>query len=210
MNPHTPARHDHETLIDAAPLPAGSHPQRARTTRTPAACLAALFAALLTILCAAPPQASAGAYRDPITGSPRPSMVTRAFDPPAQDWLPGHRGVDLFAAPGQPITAAGSGTVNFAGVIAGTPTVSIDHPDGIRTTYQPVLARVRAGDTVTVGQVIGILSTPTDGHPGLSWGAKWAERKADYINPLSLLDSPVIRLKPVGEPADRPGANAPH
>ncbi|GAB3941099.1 hypothetical protein GCM10028828_05860 [Corynebacterium tapiri] len=80
----------------------------------------------------------------------------------------------------------------FAGVVAGRPSISIDHPDGIRTTYTPVHARVKEGDSVSEGQVIGTLA---HGHPGLHWGV--LKGKDHYIDPLSLLDVPEIRLKPV-------------
>lgn len=121
-------------------------------------------------------------------------QMLRAFDRPEHNWLPGHRGADLGLPVGGQVLTAGDGTVAFAGVVAGTPTVSVDHADGVRTTYQPVHARVSRGDVVHEGQIIGVLGHPTDGWPGLHWGARRGE--ADYVNPLSLLDTPVIRLKP--------------
>src|SRR6266508_2658497 len=41
---------------------------------------------------------------------PRPEVV-RGFELPAKPWLPGHRGIDLLGAPGQPVLAATSGTI---------------------------------------------------------------------------------------------------
>ena len=92
------------------------------------------------------------------------------------------------------VVAAGDGVVAFAGVVAGTPTVSVDHTNGLRTTYQPVHARVARGEEVREGQMLGILGHPVDGWPGLHWGAR--RGPDDYVNPLGLLDAPVIRLKP--------------
>ena len=43
-----------------------------------------------------PSRRAAGRFRWPLDGPPRP---VRRFDPPPQPWLPGHRGVDLAAAP---------------------------------------------------------------------------------------------------------------
>ena len=43
---------------------------------------------------------------------PRPAVV-RTFDAPAPDWNRGHRGVDLAGKPGQPVYAAGAGTVEI-------------------------------------------------------------------------------------------------
>lgn len=147
---------------------------------------------LTLLLLAAPPAAEA--YVSPATGSPEVSRVLRAFDRPEHNWLPGHRGVDLDLPVGAPVLAAGDGTVAFAGAVAGTPTVSIHHADGIRTTYQPVHARVAEGETVREGGVIGTLGHPVDGWPGLHWGARTGPD--DYLNPLSLLQLPTIRLKP--------------
>lgn len=145
-----------------------------------------LVVLVLLVACAAPAQA----YVSP-TGTVH---VLRAFDRPERNWLPGHRGVDLALPVGGQVTAAGDGVVAFAGVVAGTPTVSVDHADGVRTTYQPVHARVSRGEEVREGQVIGVLGHPVDGWPGLHWGAR--RGATDYLNPLSLLDAPVIRLKP--------------
>lgn len=149
---------------------------------------------LLTLMCAAP---AAGAYVDPSTGEATAGRVLRAFDRPEHNWLPGHRGVDLALGIGEPVLAAGDGMVAFAGLVAGTPVVSIDHADGVRTTYQPVHARVETGESVTAGQTIGILGHPVDGSPGLHWGARSGPERRDYLNPLGLLEAPTIRLKPL-------------
>lgn len=135
------------------------------------------------------------AWVDPTTGHSYATSVLRPYNPPPKNWLPGHRGVDLGAEIGDSVLAAGDGTVAFAGVVAGTPTISIQH-QGIRTTYQPVHAWVSQGEVVAEGQVIGILGHPFDGYPGLHWGARTGEDQ--YMNPLDLL-SPTIRLKPVDE-----------
>ena len=128
-------------------------------------------------------------------------VVCRAFDPPDPDWRPGHRGVDLAGTPGQPVYAAGAGTVVFAGLLADRPVVSVAHPGGLRTSYEPVAATVRAGQLVTASSALGRLAP---GHPGcpapacLHWGAMWGPAaRADYVDPLGLLVSTPVRLKPL-------------
>ncbi|MCQ9342378.1 M23 family metallopeptidase [Corynebacterium kozikiae] len=160
--------------------------------RRPARLLLVLLCIILTLLTSIP---AARAYVHPISISERVHGVLRAYDAPTPNWLPGHRGVDLLAAVGAPIFAAKEGVVAFAGVVAGTPVVSIDHPDGLRTTYQPVHARVAAGEEVTQGQLIGTLGHSTDGYPGLHWGVR--DGPDSYRNPLGLLKPPIIRLKPL-------------
>jgi murein DD-endopeptidase MepM/ murein hydrolase activator NlpD len=130
-----------------------------------------------------------------------PPAVVRAFDAPSPNWNRGHRGVDLAGEPGQPVYAAGAATVVYAGMLAGRRLISLAHPGGVRTSYEPVEAAVRVGQRVAAGAVIGELAA---GHPGcpaaacLHWGAMWGPAaRADYIDPLGLLASTPIRLKPL-------------
>ena len=135
-----------------------------------------------------------------------PLTVVRAFDPPAARWLAGHRGVDL-AAPGHvAVRAAGAGVVTFAGLVAGRGVVVVGHVGAggqLRTTYEPVAASVVAGQAVDAGEPIGLL-TVAGGHCRprlcLHWGAL---RGGSYLDPMSLLDPPALRLLPLG-PATLP------
>ncbi|WP_433391331.1 peptidoglycan DD-metalloendopeptidase family protein [Micromonospora sp. KLBMP9576] len=139
-------------------------------------------------------------FRWPLDGVPRP---VRRFDPPPRPWLPGHRGVDLAAAPGATVRAAGAGTVLFAGLVAGRPVVTVGHADGLRTTHEPVSPAVRPGASLAAGAALGTLLA---GHPGcpapacLHWGLR---RGADYLDPLALLGLGPVRLLPLdgAEPA---------
>jgi murein DD-endopeptidase MepM/ murein hydrolase activator NlpD len=149
---------------------------------------------------AAPPSATAhAAARVPGWVSPLggPPEVVRPFDPPARPWLPGHRGVDLAGIPGAPVRSAGVGVVVFAAPLAGRGVVSIEHPSGLRTTYEPVTATVAAGDAVGPGTTIGRLDA---GHPGcpvaacLHWGLR---RDLTYLDPMLLLRPVRVRLKPL-------------
>ena len=130
-----------------------------------------------------------------------PPAVARGFDAPSPDWKPGHRGVDLPGTPGQPVYAAGTAIVVFAGLLAGRPVLSLAHPGGLRTSYEPVRASVRVGQRVTAETAIGELVA---GHAGcrsaacLHWGAMWGPASgAHYVDPLGLLRSTPIRLKPL-------------
>lgn len=126
-------------------------------------------------------------YSSPVDSTPR---VLREFSIGEHNWLPGHRGVDVAASVDLGVLAAGSGRVIFAGVLNDRSLVSIEHPDGIRTTYEPVSPVVSVGDQVEGGQVIGTLD---GGHclfeSCLHWGAK--RGSDDYINPMSLLAGPI-------------------
>jgi murein DD-endopeptidase MepM/ murein hydrolase activator NlpD len=137
--------------------------------------------------------APVGGYRWPLDGSP---AVVRRFDPPPQPWLAGHRGVDLAGTPGAVVRSAGPGTVAFAGAVAGRGVVSVQHPDGLRTTYEPVEASVATGAPVGAGSPVGALVA---GHAGCPVAAclHWGLRRGDgYLDPLMLLGSGRVRLLP--------------
>lgn len=176
--------------------------------RLAAALLAtALSAGLTTVPTAAAPESPPGAPPGSAPAGnhlrPVPGTVLAPADIPDQNWLPGHRGVDLDAASGAAVRASAAGTVRFAGVVAGTPTVSVDHGGGLRTTYEPVLAQVRVGEQVGRGQILGELadhaSLPGTARrdPGLHWGAVLgppAEDAERYIDPMTLLGPVQVRL----------------
>jgi murein DD-endopeptidase MepM/ murein hydrolase activator NlpD len=131
----------------------------------------------------------------------------RRFDPPPRPWLAGHRGVDLSAGRSAVVRAAGAGTVIYAGRIAGRGVVSVAHPGGFRTTYEPVASALQAGDAVVAGAPLGRLDP---GHPGcpavacLHWGLRQGER---YLDPLALLGLGRVRLLPLA-PGGRVSAAA--
>ncbi|WP_233712266.1 murein hydrolase activator EnvC family protein, partial [Kribbella turkmenica] len=108
----------------------------------------------LSAATAVPAAAAADPAVWPLT--PRPAVV-RAFDLPAEPWLPGHRGVDLSGSPGQPVRAATAGTITYAGQLAGRGVVVISTGPR-RTTYEPVVPSVEVGTAVRPGSVIGRLS----------------------------------------------------
>lgn len=137
------------------------------------------------------------AAADPVRVLPVPGPVLRGFLVGEHDWSPGHRGVDLSGPTAGPVVAAAAGTVGWVGTIAGVPMLSIQHPDGLRTTYQPVVALVAAGDQVAAGQEIASLAA---GHcPSgacLHWGLRDGET---YLDPLAWLgggSDAAVRLLP--------------
>lgn len=121
-----------------------------------------------------------------------PVAVLRAFDPPEQPWLSGHRGVDLKVKQGTPIRAVDHGTVVAAGTVVDRGVVSVRHPNGIRSTYEPLVTEVHVGEVVAAGQQIGVLQAHPPGSPhspgSLHLGAKLDSNT--YVDPLSLLLGP--------------------
>jgi len=130
--------------------------------------------------------------------SPRPAVL-RAFDPPAKPWLSGHRGVDLEAAQvGAPLISPAAGTVSFVGTVVDRPVITIDHGNGLRSSFEPVASSLAVGSAVAEGDVLGQVQ---DGHcgpapPCLHWGVRRGE---DYVNPLAFVMDlrPSVLLQPI-------------
>lgn len=180
--------------------------------RTPArqwaATLACTVLATLLLSCIGARNAPR-AWADVGLAPPVAGRVLDGFAPPAQRWLAGHRGVDLAAEIGDPVRSATAGVVVFAGVVAGTPTVSVQLPDGRRTTHQPVLAVVVVGQAVAAGQILGELAAGSHCAVAcLHWGLL---RGKTYENPLSLVGVQTdtrtrgpVRLWPAGHKPSQP------
>lgn len=121
-----------------------------------------------------------------------PHTVLRRFDPPEVKWGSGHRGVDLAAGVGSQITAPSDGVITFAGKVAGRGVLTLRHPQGFDTTYEPVTDTLSVGSAVHRGDRIATLDS--GGHcpqSCLHWGYKL---DADtYRDPLTL----VTALRPV-------------
>lgn len=120
--------------------------------------------------------------------------LVRDYSPPPVPWAVGHRGVDLALPVGTPVRASAAGTVAFAGTVVDRPVVSVQHRDGVRTTYEPVVPLVKAGEDVSRGQVIGLLAAGHCEAGCLHWGAR--RGADDYLDPLSLLRA-LVRLLPL-------------
>jgi hypothetical protein len=162
--------------------------------------LAVLGALVLAVAAPAAAAPSLGLARPGATWvAPLPGrlVVLRRFQPPPSPYAAGHRGVDLAAAVGTEVRAAGAGTVTFAAALAGRGVVTVTH-GSLRTTYEPVAASVAAGQAVAAGQPVGRVGAPS-GHcrPGVSclhWGLL---RGSTYLDPLLLLGRVPVRLLPL-------------
>jgi murein DD-endopeptidase MepM/ murein hydrolase activator NlpD len=127
--------------------------------------------------------------------------VLRGFDKPPEPWLSGHRGVDLEASGSEDIRAPADGRVSFAGWVVGRPVLTLEHPSGLRSSFESVETDLSKGDTVSRGEVVGHVSTPwhCDDRACLHWGVRRGE---EYLNPLQfvtdLRPSVLLPLPPGG------------
>jgi murein DD-endopeptidase MepM/ murein hydrolase activator NlpD len=173
---------------------------RRRAPRTVAASWLLVAVLPLSVLCmsgasATTPAPSRIRYGWPILGA---ISVERGFDAGAGTYGAGHRGLDVATAPDQVVLASAAGTVSYAGTVAGRGVIVIDHPDGIRTTYEPVTPLVNRGQIVRLDQPIGVISG-VHGDFALGTVLHWGARRGDfYLDPASLL-RPLgpVRLVPI-------------
>jgi murein DD-endopeptidase MepM/ murein hydrolase activator NlpD len=139
----------------------------------------------------------------PLGGAPAPGhppTILRPFEPGVHRWDRAHRGLDLVdPAGGLGVTAAGPGTVVFAGRVFGLGVVVISH-GALRTSYEPVAPApsLTVGTAVVGGQPIGTLEP---GHcpaaPCLHWGLLTGHGHAvRYYDPMILFGSGRVRLEP--------------
>lgn len=147
-----------------------------------------LVPASLAVGSAPAPSRTAPSWQWPL--QPRPPVL-RDFDPPPQPWLSGHRGVDLGAADdGAEVTSPADGTVSFVGTVVDRPVLTIDHGNGLRSSFEPVQSTLAKGTPVLAGQVVGTVGS---GHCGAAPCVHWGVREGgDYVNPLKF----VMDLRP--------------
>ena len=114
----------------------------------------------------------------------------------------GHRGLDLAGSTGQGVLAVEAGTVAHVGRIAGRGTVTVLHPSGVRSTYEPVEPAVTVGEVVARGSRLGELAG--DGsHCRPSCLHLGAVRAHTYLDPLVFLTGGrPVRLLPLAQVPD--------
>jgi hypothetical protein len=164
----------------------------------------ALAAVLLWL--ATPPAAAAATPRWhwPLRGE----LTGRFRVTPASPYAAGqHRGIDIAAAPGTPVGSACSGTVTFAGAVPrGGLGVTVRCGRLAATHLGLGAVAVRAGSRLAPGTRLGTL-----GREGrLRLGARVADRRFGYVDPLGLLAPDPVPPPPLGgAPRARPAAPSP-
>jgi murein DD-endopeptidase MepM/ murein hydrolase activator NlpD len=112
-----------------------------------------------------------------------PVRIVEPYEAPAHEYGPGHRGIDLAAS--GPLRAPADGVVAFAGPVAGRGVLTIDHGDGLVTTFEPVDTGLRPGTAVTRAAEVAVPATGGHTAPGaVHFGVRL---DGDYINPLLML-----------------------
>ncbi len=119
---------------------------------------------------------------------PMLTQVVDPFRPPAHIGAPGNRGLEYGNSDNQVVAAAASGYVRFAGPVAGRKAITIQHDDGVRTTYTGLLEIwVATGMMVSQHSAIAVAST------GFHFGARIEDH---YLDPQILIDASQPDVRP--------------
>ncbi len=146
-----------------------------------------------------------GAAAAEVLSPPTSAPVLDPFRLPEGPYGPGNRGIEYDTDDGDPVVAAGSGVVAFAGPVAGALFVSVEHPGGLRVTYGYVgRILVRPGTRVDRGDLVALAAGPfhftTRLHgayvdPASLFGeartrVRLVPHRVEPIRPATLLDGP--------------------
>ncbi|HMR95372.1 MAG TPA: M23 family metallopeptidase [Microthrixaceae bacterium] len=125
-----------------------------------------------------------GGYRPPVDGD-----VVDPFRAPINPYGPGNRGLEYATDEGAPARSIGDGVVVFAGPVARRGVVTVEHPDGLRSSLTGLATiGVARGERVNVGDVLG--TTGLRLHLGV-------RRGDEYIDPASLFGAEIPPLHAV-------------
>ena len=154
---------------------------RGRCRTRPAILVVAVLLAIWLV-----PPAHAGGL-EPVLVAPTDAAVLDPFRLPHGPYGPGNRGIEYATSPGDPIRAPGAGVVSFAGLVASSSFVTVDHGGGLVSTAGFVgRLMVAAGDRVSTGRLIAVADGPF--HFGV-------RLHGDYVDPASLLRRRVTRVR---------------
>ncbi len=126
--------------------------------------------------------ASAGgdSWRWPVAA---PHPIARPFVAPATPYAAGHRGLDILS-PDTGVSAPADGVVTFVGAVVDRGVLSIRHPGGLVSSYEPVSSPLSVGDAVSGGQPIATLEAGHCATPCLHFGVRL---NGEYVSPLNYL-----------------------
>lgn len=134
------------------------------------------------------------AAQDTVLQAPVEAEVLDPFRLPDGPYGPGNRGIEYDTEAGVRVRAAGPGIVVFAGSVAGAVYVSVEHGDGLRTSYGPVGGlRVGVGDTVDRGEWLASTVGPVHFS---------ARVHGEYVDPATLFGVRRIEVRLVDHTRD--------
>jgi murein DD-endopeptidase MepM/ murein hydrolase activator NlpD len=127
-----------------------------------------------------------------------PHPIVRPYIAPKTPYSAGHRGIDIDLGATIEVRAPADGIVHFVGTVVDRPVLSIRHPDGLISSYEPVTSTLARGDVVTQGQSVGKVQAGHCKRACLHFGVRL---DGDYVSPLNYLSGiPRAVLLPTRDP----------
>jgi murein DD-endopeptidase MepM/ murein hydrolase activator NlpD len=137
--------------------------------------------------------------------APVPSVL-RPYRAPLTEYAAGHRGIDVAVPTGTSVSSPDDGVVFFAGMVGGRPILSVEHGDGLVSSFEPLVAVVVAGQPVRRGDLLGTVA-PSAGHCPIDCLHLGTRVDGRYVSPMVLLgDVPRAILLPLTASRDQSGA----
>jgi murein DD-endopeptidase MepM/ murein hydrolase activator NlpD len=122
-----------------------------------------------------------------------PHVVSRPFIAPATTYGAGHRGIDIRisegAGAGTEVVAPAGGVVHFVGTVVDRPVLSLRHPGGLLSSFEPVESDLVVGQPVSAADVIGLVrvGAATPEHCPTSCLHFGVRLRGEYVSPLNFL-----------------------
>lgn len=124
-------------------------------------------------------------------------VVVEPFRAPAHAYGPGHRGIDIAPSTDASVYAPADGVVAFRGVVVDRAVLTIDHSDGLVSSFEPILSTVSAGTVVSEGEQLGTIDV--GGHAAAGTLHMGVRSDGVYVNPMLLFGGlPRAILLPCG------------
>ncbi len=131
--------------------------------------------------------AGAAVWVEPVNGP-----IIDPFRPPSGPYGPGNRGIEYDIESGTPVIAVDAGRVSFVGRIGASMFVSIDHGEGLKSTYAYIESSVVVrGQRVKKGQQVAVAG------PGFHLTARLF---GEYVDPEILFGGAEIEVNLVDGP----------
>ena len=115
-----------------------------------------------------------------------PVVVANAYAAPPRPYAAGHRGIDLAASPGAVVSSPSTATVRFAGVVVDRAVLTLDHGDGVLSSYEPLASELEVGAEVVAGTRLGLVSA--GGHCAADCLHVGVRIDGQYVSPLLFFD----------------------
>jgi murein DD-endopeptidase MepM/ murein hydrolase activator NlpD len=135
-----------------------------------------------------PTEVSSLVWRVPLAP---PVQLINQYRQPSSDYSAGHRGVDYQVSLGEAVFAPADGLVWFVGRVVDRNIISLKHGTGILTELEPVCGNLKVGDSVAMGEAIGLVCDAASGYRQHCDAVRCLHFSmrfdGQYLSPLSLI-----------------------